>query len=84
MVRPFSRQKRPRPALAPSDVRASVLPLAVTIVIVTMPNRADRSVHLQYRINYLQRIHDQRIVGSSNPVAHELKEAGVDDAFCEE
>ena len=79
---PFSGKKRPCPAFAPSDIRASVLSLAVTIVIVAMPNRPDRSVHLQYRINYLQGIHDQRIIGPSYPVAYELKKAGINDLFC--
>src|SRR2546429_1435029 len=70
---PFSRQKRPRATFAPPHVRAAVFSLAVTIVIVTTPNRPDRSVHLQYRIDDLQRVHDHWIIGPSYPITHEMK-----------
>jgi hypothetical protein len=79
---PFSRQKRPRATLAPPYVGAAILSLTVTIVIVTTPNRPDRSVHLQYRINDLQRIHNYWIIGPSYPITRELKKAGINDVFC--
>ena len=79
---PFSRQKRPRATLAPPDVRAAILSLAITIVIVTTPDRPDRSVHLQYRIDDLQRIHDYWIIGASYPITRELKKAGINDISC--
>ena len=78
IVRPLSCQERPGTTLSPPQVRASVVPLSIAVMVIASPARPHRSFHLQNVIYYLQRIHHERIVGTPHTIPDQFQKACVD------
>src|SRR5262245_30032950 len=79
VVAAFSRQNRPAPAHSSSIVSAPVSFLAVAVMIVAAPARALRQIVLLNPIDHFNRVKHQRIVWSSNAIAHKMKEIATHD-----
>ena len=73
----FAGQQRPRPSHAPAVEGAAIIALPVAIMVVALPARAFRSIHLQHGIHDLQRILDQRIAGLADAEAHQFQKARI-------
>ena len=79
VVTAFAREQRPRSAAAPLHKRTAVGPLAVSIMVVTMPARAVRRVHFEDFIDNSKAIDNQRIICRENSVTNELEETCIDN-----
>lgn len=66
VVCPLARQQRPGSPDAGSQEGATVGALAVSIVVVPAPARANSRLDTQHRIHHPQRVLDERIAGSAN------------------
>ena len=72
-------QQGPAAALAVAEVRAAVFLLPVTVVVIASPGRAEGRCVLEAMIDDLERVDDERVVGTAHAVADKLEEALVDD-----
>src|ERR1035441_3646791 len=77
----FAREQRPGTPLAPAYKGAAIFPLSISIVVVAAPARAGWSLHFQHGVYDFEGIHDERIVGRADSVAHEFQKARIDDFF---
>src|SRR4029453_14716500 len=75
----FSSQDRPRAAYTCSVVGGAIVLLAISIMIVTPPDRTLRQVMLDDAVDYLDRITHNRIIGRANPEAHQMEEIASDN-----
>jgi len=81
VVSPFAGQERPGAARAPAIETRSIVALAVAVVVIAVPARAEGRVSFQHGIDDFQRVHDDGIVRSTDSVAHQFQESGVHDLF---
>src|ERR1019366_4319712 len=72
-------QQRPRASAAPSDKRAAVVKLSITVVRVAAPARTRREVGLQDGVDDPERILHQRIAGLADAVTDQLEKSAVND-----
>ena len=81
VVTSFACEQWPGTPLAPAYKGAAIFPLPISIVVVTAPARAEWSLHLQHGVYHLEGIHNNRIVGSADSMAHEFKKTCIHDFF---
>src|SRR5664280_905707 len=77
----FAREQRPGTPLAPAYKGAAIFPLSISIVVVAAPARAEWSLHLQHGVYDFEGIHNKRIVGPADSVAHEFQKTRIHDFF---
>ena len=74
-------QQRPRPPYPPALKSVAIRSLAVTVMVVAPPKRAEGCVDLQDSVDDPQRVLHGRVVGTTDSIANQFEETGVHDLF---
>src|SRR5262245_48774058 len=75
----FAGQQGPCTSDPPAIVRATVIPLAEAIVIVSVPAGPQRCLHFEYRIHHTKGVPNNRIMRVTNSVTDKFEESRVND-----
>src|SRR5579872_2359502 len=70
VVTALARQQWPSPSLAPPNKGPAVFSLSVSVVVVTVPARAEGGVYFEHGVDDPQGIHNDRIIGLSDSITH--------------
>src|SRR5271166_2852446 len=79
VVGAFQSQQRPRPSHAPTVERTSIVTLAIPVMVISFPARAEGHIHLEHGINHLERLLDQWVAGFTNSNSHQFQETSIHD-----
>src|SRR2546428_5475633 len=66
---------------SPTEEWTTLRVLPIAIVVVPPPAGSERRLNFEYRVDNLDRIQDDRVIRGSDPIAHELQKAAIDDVL---
>src|SRR5207245_2971788 len=65
----------------PALPRPAILPLAIAVVVIAMPAGTEWRIHFEHGVHDAQRVLDQRVVESPDPVTHQFEESRIHDVL---